>query len=375
MKLKAEKFKKLCATVITAVESGVAQKNAGVLTLETKGNYLYLNTAGTDYYLSARFLPEEFSDINVSVQASLFLKLIADLDSDEIELLAKDKYLSIKSSTGSFKVPYIFINDKPATLVPITINNPVTEMNIDGDVLYSILQFNSKELVKTVWQKQELQKLFYVDQLGCITFTNGACINSFSLEKPVRFLLKDKIVKLFKLFNGTGVHFTLGYDDVENRLTQTKVSFETEDIVLTAITMLNESVLLVKAGEDQIRALGNKIFPYTLILDTEAMRRAINRLLLFVKKEDQLLSTAIISCNQDELSILGAGENTEVIKVGMGSIIDGEYKMRVQLYDLKLVFDSAAEPTITMSFGDRRVVALTRGNVKNLIPEDRYFNG
>ena len=375
MKLKAEKFKKLCATVITAVESGVAQKNAGVLTLETKGNYLYLNTAGTDYYLSARFLPEEFSDINVSVQASLFLKLIADLDSDEIELLAKDKYLSIKSSTGSFKVPYIFINDKPATLVPITINNPVTEMNIDGDVLYSILQFNSKELVKTVWQKQELQKLFYVDQLGCITFTNGACINSFSLEKPVRFLLKDKIVKLFKLFKGTGVHFTLGYDDVENRLTQTKVSFETEDIVLTAITMLNESVLLVKAGEDQIRALGNKIFPYTLILDTEAMRRAINRLLLFVKKEDQLLSTAIISCNQDELSILGAGENTEIIKVGMGSIIDGEYKMRVQLYDLKLVFDSAAEPTITMSFGDRRVVALTRGNVKNLIPEDRHFNG
>lgn len=375
MKLKAEKFKKLCATVITAVESGVAQKNAGVLTLETKGNYLYLNTAGTDYYLSARFLPEEFSDINVSVQASLFLKLIADLDSDEIELLAKDKYLSIKSSTGSFKVPYIFINDKPATLVPITINNPVTEMNIDGDILYSILQFNSKELVKTVWQKQELQKLFYVDQLGCITFTNGACINSFNLEKPVRFLLKDKIVKLFKLFKGTGVHFTLGYDDVENRLTQTKVSFETEDIVLTAITMLNESVLLVKAGEEQIRALGNKIFPYTLILDTEAMRRAINRLLLFVKKEDQLLSTAIISCNQDELSILGAGENTEVIKVGMGSIIDGEYKMRVQLYDLKLVFDSAVEPTITMSFGDRRVVALTRGNVKNLIPEDRHFNG
>lgn len=375
MKLKAEKFKKLCATVITAVESGVAQKNAGVLTLETKGNYLYLNTAGTDYYLSARFLPEEFSDINVSVQASLFLKLIADLDSDEIELLAKDKYLSIKSSTGSFKVPYIFINDKPATLVPITINNPVTEMNIDGDVLYSILQFNSKELVKTVWQKQELQKLFYVDQLGCITFTNGACINSFNLEKPVRFLLKDKIVKLFKLFKGTGVHFTLGYDDVENRLTQTKVSFETEDIVLTAITMLNESVLLVKAGEEQIRALGNKIFPYTLILDTEAMRRAINRLLLFVKKEDQLLSTAIISCNQDELSILGAGENTEVIKVGAGSIIDGEYKMRVQLYDLKLVFDTAVEPTITVSFGDRRVIALTRSSVRNLIPEDRHFNG
>ena len=375
MKLKAEKFKKLCATVITAVESGVAQKNAGVLTLETKNNHLYLNTAGTDYYLSARFSPEEFSDINVSVQASLFLKLIADLDSDEIELLAKDKYLAIKSSTGSFKVPYIFVNDKPATLIPITINNPVTDMNIDGDVLYSILQFNSKELVKTVWQKQELQKLFYVDQLGCITFTNGACINSFNLEKPVRFLLKDKIVKLFKLFKGTGVHFTIGYDDVENRLTQTKVSFETEDIVLTAITMLNESTLLVKAGEEQIRALGNKIFPYTLILDTEAVRRAINRLLLFVKKEDQLLSTAIISCNQDELSILGAGENTEVIKVGAGSIIDGEYKMRVQLYDLKLVFDTAVEPTITMSFGDRRVIALTRSNVRNLIPEDRHFNG
>ena len=42
-----------------------------------------------------------------------------------------------------------------------------------------------------------IQRLYYMDERGAVTFTSGACINNFTLEKPVKILLNNKLVKLF----------------------------------------------------------------------------------------------------------------------------------------------------------------------------------
>lgn len=376
MKLKTDQFKKLCATVLSAIDTGnKTQEITGILALESRDGYLYLNITNNEYYLSARFLPIEYEEIHASVKAALFLKLIADLDSEEIELKAFDTYISVNTKTGKYKVPYIFNNKELVKVTPIKIFNPMTTMAVDGDIWNSILLFNSKELVKTIWQKGELQKLFYIDQQGCITFTNGACVNNFMLPEPVRFLVGAKIVKLFRLFKGNTTKFTIGYDPAANNLIQTKITIETDDIVLTAITALNESVLLAKAGEDYVRGLANKVSPYSAVIEVAAFKKAVDRLLLFIPKEEQMKATAIFTCTADEISILGNGENTDIVKLEQGSMIDGEYKMKVGLFDLKLVLDSCAEQTITMNFGDRRMIVLTRQNIKNLLPEDSTFNG
>ena len=119
-----------------------------------------------------------------------------------------------------------FDNNEMLTLPPITILNKTLDMNISGEILNSILQYNSKELVKTSIAKP-IQKLYYLDQEGCITFTTGACVNNFVLEKPVKILLNNRLVKLFKLFKNSLVKFTLGYDAISESIVQTKVLFET----------------------------------------------------------------------------------------------------------------------------------------------------
>ena len=81
----------------------------------------------------------------------------------------------------------------------ITIENKTLEMNINSSVLDSIVTYNSRQLAIGSVAKP-VQKMFYVDNKGCITFTTGACVNSFELEKPFSLLLNSRLVNLFKLF-------------------------------------------------------------------------------------------------------------------------------------------------------------------------------
>ena len=106
----------------------------------------------------------------------------------------------------------------------------------------SILQFNSKELSKGIISRP-IQKLYYVDEHGALTFTTGACVNSFELQQPVKLLLNDRLVKLFKLFKGEQVDFTLGYDTISEDTIQTKVRFESDDIIITFDKPINAKVM------------------------------------------------------------------------------------------------------------------------------------
>ena len=85
--------------------------------------------------------------------------------------------------------------------------------------------------------------MFYIDHEGCLTFTTGACVNSFELEKPFALLLNSRLVNLFKLFKNTVVKFSLGYDAISETIIQTKVSFETDSIILTAVTGSDDKLL------------------------------------------------------------------------------------------------------------------------------------
>jgi hypothetical protein len=130
------------------------------------------------------------------------------------------------------------------SLPVIKISNKTIEMPISFDILDSILNVNSKELAKVKKiEVNELQKMYYIDETGCFTFTTGACLNSFTLEKPVKLLLNEKIVKLFKLFK-EDVLFSLGQDPLPNGTTRTKITLETADTYLAAIITSDD--LLIK---------------------------------------------------------------------------------------------------------------------------------
>ena len=64
------------------------------------------------------------------------------------------------------------------------------------------------------------------------------------------------------------------------------------------------------------------------------------------------------------------GENKEVLKyLNKESGIVEEYKANLDVMDLKLTLDTCVEPSLTLSFGDGNAFILSRGSIKNVIPE------
>lgn len=371
MKLKTQVFQEACKTILLAVDNTTAN-----LELIVKDDKLLLNVTNKESYVSIKYQLEQPEVFHAVVNASLFLNLISGITTSEFSLTIVGNTVVVKAGKSSYKLAMIYENDSLMSLPEIKISNITVEMPISEDILKSIVNVNSKELLKVKnVDVNELQKLYYIDETGCFTFTSGACLNSFTLEKPIKLLLNDRIVKLFKLFK-QDVHFTFGYDTLPNGALQAKAVFETPDTYLGAI-IINDDVLISKVQGPCI-ATKNFIaeqYPIKAVLSVPEMSAAISRLMMFAKnsvvKNNMMYVYATVDFGQDEITISDKLGNSEVVTIQNGSYIGNAYSMNINLSDIKLVLDACKDQYITLNCGNNRSVILHRGNISNLIPEGK----
>lgn len=74
------------------------------------------------------------------------------------------------------------------------------------------------------------------------------------------------MVKLFKLFNTSEVTFSIGYDEISNNILQTKVSFVTPSVEVTAILSCDDT-LLNSVPAQAIRGRANDIYPESVFIN------------------------------------------------------------------------------------------------------------
>ncbi len=370
MILKSKNFKETCQVILNAVDSSELSTLTETLELKTRGDVLYLSTTNKEYYASVKFQLAQEEEFHASVNANLFLKLVSAITTEDIELTVHDTYLNMKAN-GNYKLPLIFENDKLMEVPAIKIENKTVEMNIASSTLESIVNYNSSQLNIGAVAKP-VQKMFYVDQEGCITFTSGACVNSFTLEKPIKVLFNLRLVNLFKLFKGQMVKFTLGYDPISETIIQTKVSFETSNIYLSAVTGCDDT-LLSQVPVDAIRGRANKAYPNVAVFSVAALKEAIDRLLLFSAgygSKENLKPYSSFEFETDHVVIYDTNkENTEVLNYQNGTTLAEPYSMTLDLVEFKKILDKCSEQYVTLNFGDTKACVVTRGTIKNVIPE------
>lgn len=370
MIIKSQKFQEICSTILAATDSAEISTLTETLELKVENKVLYLNVTNGEYYASVKFDLESDEQFHAAVNANLFLKLIAAVTTEDIELQAMSNYVLVKAN-GTYKIPMIFEGDKLLSLPKIEVKNPTVSMKVSGSILESILNYNSKELLRGTISRP-VQKMFYVDETGCITFTTGACVNNFSLEKPVKVLFNNRLVKLFKLFKNDMVDFTLGYDNISEELVQTKVEFKTSKITLTAVTGCNDE-LLNSVPVSAIRGRATTTYANNVVLNKEELLASINRLLLFSAgygSVKNLKPYSLFECKDDTMTIYDSNkENKEVIKFKNATKVDSEYSMTLDLSDLKLILDTITDEYVTLSFGNHQAVVLKRTNISNVVPE------
>ena len=370
MIIKSEKLKEVSKKILTVLNNTEFSNDEEALQLKTINNMLYLRISNSEYYASIKLDIEYPEELNATVNAPLFLKLINQITTEDVDLSLTERYLIVKGN-GKYKIPLIFVNESMRELSEIAIKNVTSSMDISSDILLNILQYNSKEFNKG-FIYNESQKMYYIDEKGCITYTTGACVNKFDLEKPIKILLSQKIVKLFKLFKNENIHFTLGYDALSNDIIQTKVKFETSDISITAIIACDDK-LLNSVPVNSIRGLADNILPFNVSISRIDLLNTINRLMLFDPMGDNK-SNIKTSMNKlvffpDRVTIYDVeGNNNEEIKyseIPEGKSVD--YECLVNLDDVKITLESFNDPYIYLSFGEGRALIISRNNIKNII--------
>lgn len=371
MIIRTELIKETCSKILTAVDESAIGIVTEMLELEVDGETLRLYVTNKEYFTEVNLpLGEKVPPINATVNAKLFLKLVSQMTSDTIEFRVDDNALTVKGN-GTYKLPLIFENDDMMHLPKISIDNVTVTMPVDGAILTSILQYNSKEIQKNSVVKP-VQKLYYVDETGCITFTSGACVNSFTLAQPIKVLFNNKLVKLFKLFKGKTVNFSLGYDAISDEIVQTKVKFECEDITITSILSCDDT-LLNSVPVVAIRKRANTVHPYSVTLHKDAVTEMINRLLLFANEggKDATKFYSTFEFENDFVTVYDSGKkNSEVLYYNNeNSNITEKYTAILDLTDLKSIIDTCAEQYFTINFGDNQAVVIPRGTIRNVVPE------
>lgn len=373
MIIKTKDFQDVAKKILLATS---LDKNACNLELITNGSDLYLNVTNKEYFVAIKFALDTPEEFHATVDANLFLSLISALTTETFTLSIKKNSIEIKSGKSSYTLTMIYDNESLLVLTPITIQNKTVEMNISKDILDSIVNVNSRELekIKGVANVNELFELYYIDDTGCFTFNTGACLNAFKLEKPVKLLLNERIVKLFKLFN-EDVHFSLG-QDTENNISKTKIILETSTVYLAAIITCDDRLISkIQAPCEATKKYINDKYDYHVVISSTLLKEAINRLTLFTKntndKQNMRFITMNIKITPNEFIISDNFGNIESLPIENGSFVENEYEMIINIIDLKLVVESCKNEHITINCGNKRSIIVNRGNISNLIPECR----
>lgn len=363
------------AEVAAKIRDAVGLDSAAVnLEVKTKGTSLYLNVTNREFFVSVKYELAEAIEFAATVNATLFLDLVSQITSETFNLDIDGNALVLSSGKSKYKLAMIYENDKLMTLPPIQIFNKTVEMPISIDILNSILTVNSKEIAKIKnLGANRLQRTYYIDETGCFTFTTGACVNSFTLEKPVKLLLTDKIVKLFKLFK-EDVLFSLGQDLTTSGTVRTKIILQTPTVYLAAIITSDDGdIAQVQSKCTQMKRLIASNYENHAVLSAKEVSAAINRLMLYTKnsveKPNMLDIPATLTLDIDELTIKDTFGNVETVTVENGSYVEDVYEFSANIADIKVITDSCKSDHVTMNCGKGSAIIFTRDNISNLIPK------
>jgi len=364
MQLKTKQFQEICKGILEAVDETNNVTVTETLELKVEHGKMYLSVTNKEYFVTVSLNVNTEETMKAVISASLFLKLISKITTEEISISMTDNALVVKGN-GSYKFPLIFDGESLLELPKISIDEVTNTFTISTEVLDDILKYNTKELQKSGIRKP-VHKMFYVDEQGCITYASGACVTSFKLDEPVKLLFSEKVVKLFKLFTSESVVMTVGFTAIGD-FVQTRVKLQNDDVELTAI-LDSDPANLNGVPASVIRNIANTNHVNKVIFNKQEVLDALNRLSIFAKKDVVILYTYLEFTDSEMIIYDTRKDNHEIIKLEQSNV-EGKYSCILNTNDFKTTLESQREDVITIRFGNNKSVVVERPKIKIVLPE------
>lgn len=365
MILKTREFQEICKGILEAVDETNNQAVTETLELKVESGKMYLSVTNQEYFITVSLDVNTEETIKAVISASLFLKLVSKITTEEIGITMSDNALVVNGN-GTYKFPLIFDGDKLLELPRIKIDEVTNDFVISTEILQDILKYNTKELQKS-GIRMPVHKMFYIDEQGAITYGSGACVTSFTLNQPVKLLLSEKLVKLFKLFTSDSVAFKVGFSQIAN-FTQTRIKLQNDNIELTAI-LDSDPAKLNSVPAPVIRSIANTQYENKVIFNKQAVLDALNRLSIFAKKNVVTLYTYLEFTETSLIIYDTRKDNHEEITLDQSNV-EGTYMCILNTNDFKTTLETQKDDVVTMRFGNHKSVTVdSRPKVKIVLPE------
>lgn len=374
MILQTKELQDIAQKILSTINTNDTVNSTDQLQLSTTQGKLHLSVSSDEYFVDIQLPADVQEELHAVVNANVFLKLLTQTSVDSISLQVDEQTLQVEGN-GKYVLPLLYTSSgETLRLTGIQIFNPVQRMTISSDILASLLRYNAKQLSTVKVVASPLQKVFYMDECGAITFTEGACVNNFTLPQPTRVLLSPKLVKLFKLFQkDEPVEMVVGYDSVGGsaEIVQTKIQFATPLVTISAILTCDDT-LLNSYPASRIRDSATANYRYSTVVSKDLLQAAVNRLLLFHSSTDVLQPIGRFVFRGDDVVINDIRtRNREVVDYvnSIDSLQYGEYTAVINLNEIKATLDTCSDSYLTVYFGSDVALVIARGNVYNVIPQ------
>lgn len=376
--LKTDKLREIASKVAVGVDGDKTSPLSELLELELKNKELTLKTTNKEYFFKTILsdITESEEELHATVNADVFLALINKTTTSSIKIEITKDGLEVQGN-GKYTFPLILDGETSLRLPEInfTVNDDTTSFEINGDILKSIYDFNSKEITKdqTI---NHLHRHYYIDELGALTFVESACINEFTLPKPVKLLFNERLVQLFKLFAGKEVKFSWnkqesGQDENGNIVYQNKVKFQIDGMEL--ISIVPHSDLVDRYPATALRNLVNVEYSGKVQIAKQNLQSAIERLFIFDKlgiNRSDLKKCGKLEFKQKELIITNTKDkNFEIVPYVDQEEIAHECTLFISLADLIRHVNISNQANLTILYGEGDAIVLIRDNLKQVIPQ------
>lgn len=367
MILKTKSLQDVAKKALSAIDTTIASSITEVVELRSTGSSLTVNITNNEYYVSSIIETTSNEELLAVVNAKIFLGLVSKITTDEIELSTTSDTLIVKGN-GTYKLPFVFENDSLVKVNPITIQEVTSEFSLSSSILKSISKYNSKEFLKSGLRKST-QKMYYIDEEGAITFTSGACVNKFTLPQKIRFVVVEKIAKLFSLFDSDEVKFRFGYNSFQ-QVRQAVIELSNATTKLVAIIGDNE-FLLNSVPTKAIRQRANETYSHSVVIDRNTLLDALDRISLFSQVDVYVAYTHLVFTNEDLTIYDTKKTNHEKIEYAETKMNQEPwtYTCLVDSNDLKIALETCTSQYITLNFGNKQAINLVYENVINIMPE------
>lgn len=298
---------------------------------------------------------------NCTISADLFLDLIPRISSETIEFSMKDTNL-ILAGSGKYKFPAVYDGSDMLEIKRIEIENVTNSWTVGGDSLYSVYVNNSKQL-QLGYITSPVQKLFYLDKDGAITFTSGACVNDFSLGADIKIALQESTVKLFAFAKDNDVDVSFGYSAV-NGAAQPRIMFKLNNIIATYILPFTDKILS-QIPVTAIRNRAHNNYASSVVLDSVQMKDILERISIFAD-DNQIVDFAF---NGSRLQMKTT--NDKILEdVYLTSSVSEPTEFELSIKDFKSAISSAIGKHFNMMFSaDDPAIVINFTNIYNVIPK------